>query len=161
MTYKELVEKVKKALAKADFSGAKEHVAIQFNIFGEAEGAFYVEVADGQVNVEPYEYFDRDILISTTQDVALKIATGKLDIADEAMNGRLFAEGKLSKGDVITAAFKAAEAKKPVKKAPAKKAPAKKAPAKKAPAKKAEAKPAEKKVEAKPAVKPAEKKESK
>ena len=91
MTYNELVDKIKKELSKYDASAVSEHLAIQFNIFGEGEGAFYVEFTDGHINVEPYEYFDRDILISTTYDIALKIAAREIDIQEEAYAGRLFA----------------------------------------------------------------------
>ena len=103
MTYHELVEKIRKIYSKKDASAVNEHLAIQFNIFGEGEGAYYVELADGGINVEPYEYFDRDILISTTYDIAIKIAEGKLDIQEEAYAGRLFAEGKLGKSQLLKA----------------------------------------------------------
>ena len=33
---------------------------MEFEIEGEAEGAFYVELLDGKVDVEPFEYYDRD-----------------------------------------------------------------------------------------------------
>ena len=46
----------------ADVSDIQEHLAYQFNIVGEAEGIFYVEVKDGKLYVEPYEYFDRDVI---------------------------------------------------------------------------------------------------
>ena len=101
MTYQELVEKVRKIYEKMDASSVTEHLAIQFNIFGEGEGAFYVELADGHVNVEPYEYFDRDILISTTYDFALEIVSGYKNIQEEAYAGRLFAEGRLGKCQLL------------------------------------------------------------
>ena len=47
MTYEELFQKVKDMFSKADVSGIKEHLAFQFNITGEGEGAFYAEVKDG------------------------------------------------------------------------------------------------------------------
>ncbi len=156
MTYFDLVEKIKKIYSKKDASAVKEHLAIQFNIFGEGEGAYYVEIADGEINVEPYEYFDRDILISTTYDIALKIAEGELDIQEEAYAGRLFAEGKLGKSKLLKELV--------VKKAPAKKAAkAEKKPAEKKPAAKktAEKKPAAKKTAAKKEAKPLEKAEVK
>ena len=56
MKYEEIVEKVKAATSKANVSRAVGHIAFQFNIEGEGEGAFYLEIADGKVNVEPFEY---------------------------------------------------------------------------------------------------------
>ncbi len=122
MTYNELVDKIKKECSRYDASVVNEHLAIQFNIFGEGEGAFYVELADGCVNVEPYEYFDRDILISTTYDIALKIAARELDIQEEAYAGRLFAEGKLNKSSLLKE-LKVKEEKKAKKASSGKKAP--------------------------------------
>lgn len=65
MTYEELVKKAKDSFEGADASNVHEHVAIQFNITGEAEGIFYLEIADGKVKIEPYEYYDRDLIVTT------------------------------------------------------------------------------------------------
>ncbi len=78
MKYEELVEKVRKAAQKAKVSREIEHLAYQFNVEGEAQGAFYLEIVKGKINVEPYEYYDRDIIIITSADVLLQIMDGKL-----------------------------------------------------------------------------------
>ena len=44
MTYEELVKKVKKVVEKIDKGAVKEHTAIEIDIEGEGEGAFYVEL---------------------------------------------------------------------------------------------------------------------
>ena len=91
MRYEELVEKVKKATKNVKVSRAVGHVAFQFNVEGEGEGAFYVEIADGKVNVEPYEYYDRDLIIVTTADVIIQMLEGKLQpiaaYANEQLKG--------------------------------------------------------------------------
>ena len=89
MRYDELVANVKNAMKKAKVSRGVGHVAFQFNIEGEAEGAFYVELADGNVNVEPYEYHDRDLLIGTTADVIMQMMEGKLQPRDAYAQGLL------------------------------------------------------------------------
>lgn len=78
MRYEELVEKVRNMTRNAKVSRSVGHVAFQFNVEGEAEGAFYVELADGKVYVEPYEYYDRDIIVVTSADVILQMMEGKL-----------------------------------------------------------------------------------
>ncbi len=78
MTYEELVEKVREAMKKAKVSRVVEHVAFQFNIEGEAAGAFYLEVVRGKVNVEPYEYYDRDIIVVTSANVLIEMVEGRL-----------------------------------------------------------------------------------
>lgn len=78
MTYEELVQNVKDAMKNARVSKTVGHVAFQFNVEGEAEGAFYLELSDGKINVEPYEYYDRDLIIVTTADVIMQMLEGKL-----------------------------------------------------------------------------------
>ena len=63
----------------ADASNITEHLAYQFNITGEAEGIFYVEVKEGKLYVEPYEYYDRDVIFTCSAKTLRKIAEGKTD----------------------------------------------------------------------------------
>ena len=77
MTYEEIVDKVKELFSGADVSMIHEHLAYQFNITGEGEGAFYAEVKDGQLDIQPYEYFDRDSLFICSADVLLRSFPGK------------------------------------------------------------------------------------
>ena len=145
MTYEEVVAKVKDALKDTDFSGVKEHAAYQINITGEGEGAFYIEIDNGKLNVEPYEYFDRDILVFTSAADLFDIIDGKTDFVNANLSGKISAEGDLRKAELLKDIGKKAPAKKAAaKKAPAKKAPAKKPAAKKTTAKKATAKKATK-----------------
>ena len=78
MKYEEIVEKVRSATRKANVSRAVGHIAFQFNVEGAGEGAFYLEIADGKVYVEPYEYYDRDVIIVTTADVIMQMIEGGL-----------------------------------------------------------------------------------
>ena len=97
MTYEELVKKVKDTYESADASQITDHIAFQFNIYGEAEGAFYLEISQGKVYVQPYEYYDRDVLVTTTAENLLKIAAGTLDPVDAYLKGIIRAEGNLEK----------------------------------------------------------------
>ena len=97
MTYEELFQKVKDMFSKANVSGIKEHLAFQFNITGEGEGAFYAEVKDGVLSIEPYEYYDRDAIFICSADTLLKIAAGKLDPVFAFTTGKLKVEGSLDK----------------------------------------------------------------
>lgn len=78
MTYEELVEKVKTATKTARVSKTVGHIAFQFNVEGEGHGAFYLEISDGKIIVEPYEYFDRNLIIVTTADVIVQMLNGDL-----------------------------------------------------------------------------------
>lgn len=101
MTYEQLVENVRKATKGAKVSRAVGHVAFQFNVEGEAEGAFYLEISDGRVNVEPYEYHDRDVIIVTTADVIMQMADGKLQPRAAYTNGQLRLYGDVDQIKVL------------------------------------------------------------
>ena len=97
MTYEELVKQVKEIAEGADVSSVKDHVAFQFNIQGEASGAFYLDIKDGKAVVEPYEYYDRDVLITCTAETLLKMVTGKLDPVFAYTVKKIRVEGDLGK----------------------------------------------------------------
>ncbi len=101
MLYEELVANVKKATEKLRVSKTIGHVAFQFNIEGEAEGAFYLEISDGKIYVEPYEYYDRDIIIVTTAHVVMQMLEGNLLPRAAYSNGQLNAYGDVSQLDVL------------------------------------------------------------
>ena len=97
MTYAQLVKQVKKNIKVSDKALAKKHFAVEFDITGEGEGAFYVEFSDGKVDVEPYEYYDYDIRIRTDARTAIELTEGSLDFEKALLEGRLSAEGKVDR----------------------------------------------------------------
>lgn len=156
MTYEEIVGKALIVYAKADAKEITGHLAIQFNVRGEGEGAFYLEVSEGKVDIQPYEYYDRNAIITVASDVLIDMLDGKLGI-DEAYNdNKLHVEGDLGaalllkKINIKPVEKETAEKKETVKKETVKKETAKKPAAKKPAAKKTAAKkPADKKTVAK------------
>ena len=120
MTYADMFSKVKGMLMEADVSDIHEHLAYQFNITGEAEGIFYAEVKDGQLYVEPYEYFDRDAMFTCTAETLFKIADGKTDPILAVTLGKLKVEGNIDKAlklkDLINSKKAAKKAAKKVEK---------------------------------------------
>lgn len=97
MTYAEFFSKIRGEFMGADVSDIQEHLAYQFNIVGEAEGIFYVEVKDGKLYVEPYEYFDRDVIFTSSAETLQKIADGKLDPVLAFTLQKLKVEGNIEK----------------------------------------------------------------
>ncbi|MBD5539616.1 MAG: SCP2 sterol-binding domain-containing protein [Lachnospiraceae bacterium] len=134
MTYEEIVAYTKTKLADVDLSDNKGHLAVQVNITGEGEGAFYIELNDSTAVVEPYEYFDRDAMLIASADVFMAIVEGKKDAVGAYLSGSLKVEGSLDKasefGNLLKKSKKKAEkktAKKPAVKKTAVKKPAAKA----------------------------------
>lgn len=98
MTYAELFYEIKGKFMGADVSDIHEHLAYQFNIEDEeAGGSFYVEVKEGVLHVEPYEYYDRDARFICAPDVILKIADGEMDPVWAFTAQKLRVEGNIDK----------------------------------------------------------------
>ncbi len=97
MTYEEIVHCVRAAYENADAREIYEHIAIQVNVTGEGEGAFYIEVAGRAVSVEPYDYYDRDGLITASADTLVNLAKGSLSYEEALQKGLLRLEGNMDK----------------------------------------------------------------
>ncbi|MBQ8781588.1 MAG: SCP2 sterol-binding domain-containing protein [Oscillospiraceae bacterium] len=97
MTYEEIFSKSKELIMQSDVSGIDGHLAVQIDIEGEGEGAFYIELKDHQLYVEPYEYYDRDCKFVITADNSLKLADGSLDAVAAFTLGKLKIEGSIDK----------------------------------------------------------------
>ena len=97
MTYADFFSEIKGKFMEADVSDITEHLAYQFNIVGDAEGIFYVEVKDGAIYVEPYEYFDRDAMFTCSAETLRELAEGKLDPVLAFTVQRLKVEGNIDK----------------------------------------------------------------
>ncbi len=98
MTYADFFYDIKGRFMGADVSDIKEHLAFEFNIEDEeAGGAFYVEVKDGELFVEPYEYYDRDAKFICAPEVLVKIAEGEMDPVWAFTTQKLKVEGSIEK----------------------------------------------------------------
>ncbi|MCH5324891.1 MAG: SCP2 sterol-binding domain-containing protein [Eubacterium sp.] len=97
MKYEEIVAKVKELCEDADLKGYDNHLAVEVEIKGEGEGVFYIEAKDGKINVQPYDYHDRDVRLITSGDNFLKLANGKLDPVLAFTIGKLKVDGSIEK----------------------------------------------------------------
>jgi len=96
MSFTDVLETARAMAAEADISGI-DFMAVQINIEGEAQGVFYVEVKDGRISVEPYEYYDRQCMITLSGDDFYELTQGRLDPVKAYDEGRLRAEGDLGR----------------------------------------------------------------
>ena len=97
MTYEEIVLKVREGFENSDAREIFEHVAVQVNIEGEGSGAFYIEVADRYVSVEPYDYYDRDGLLTTDAETLIALAENRLSMREAYESGAVKVQGNLDK----------------------------------------------------------------
>ncbi|MGN0638545.1 MAG: SCP2 sterol-binding domain-containing protein [Huintestinicola sp.] len=125
MTYEEIFEKSKEHILSQAPEGLEGHLAVQVNIIGEGQGAFYIELLNGKVYVEPYEYYDRDCIFIITAEDFLAICEGTLDPVAAFTKGKLKIDGSIDKALEFSRIVENAKknAKKPEPEAPAKSEP--------------------------------------
>ncbi|MBQ8906015.1 MAG: SCP2 sterol-binding domain-containing protein [Ruminococcus sp.] len=97
MNYEEVFQTAKAEFLKRDVTNFKQHLAVQIDIIGEGEGAFYVELKEGTLSVEPYEYYDHHVKLIATAEDFLKITDGSLNAVAAYTCGKLKIEGDLGK----------------------------------------------------------------
>lgn len=94
MTYEQIVSKIKDKAATADASAINGTVAVQVNLSGKnVEGVFYIEVKDHNISVEPYEYYDRNAIVTVNPTNLNKLIDGKLDPVLGYTLGKIKVEG--------------------------------------------------------------------
>lgn len=95
MTYQEIVEKVREYYKDANAEMIQGHLAVQFNITGEGHGAFYLEVADNIVHIEPYEYFNRDAAVYLSAATLFRILNKETTIESELNDFHVSVDGQI------------------------------------------------------------------
>lgn len=96
MTFDELLTKIRRKAESVDASGM-DFLAVQVNVTGDNGGTFYVEVKDGRIAVEPYEYKDRQSTVTVSSDDLQRLMAGKLDPVAAFTTKKLKIEGDIGK----------------------------------------------------------------
>lgn len=107
MRYEELVEKVRNSVRDVRVSKTVAHIAFQFNVRGEVNGVFYIELYDGKIYVEQYEYYDRNVIIESTADIILEMLEGGLKPRVAYSQGKIRVYGSAELLDVLPIGSKA------------------------------------------------------
>lgn len=97
MTVDQLIAKIYNKLSKADIAGTQGKVAVQFNLTGRVSGVFYVEILNGVLSVMPYEYIDRDALVSGSMSTFDKLFSGSLVPQVALAEDKIQIEGNVDK----------------------------------------------------------------
>ena len=98
MAFYDAYETIKKAAKTLKATDVGQHLAVELVITDEEHaGIAYLEVSDGVVRLEPYDYFDHDArLIGRCDDLAA-VLSGKLDFDKAIATEKLFVEGNLER----------------------------------------------------------------
>lgn len=102
MTYEELVLKIRDIYEYADARDVYEHVAVQVNVTGEAAGIFYIEIAERKICVEPYDYYDRDALVTVDTKILCDILEGKMGYSEANSSEAFKIEGNPRKIELLS-----------------------------------------------------------
>ncbi len=95
LTYEQVVEAFRERFKNTDVSSVSGTLAFQINIVGKPEGIFYVEIKNGEIHIEPYEYYDRNAILIASADNLIKLINGKLDPVAAFTLGKLKVEGDI------------------------------------------------------------------
>lgn len=95
MAFEDSFLKIQQALKNAKGTAIDGHLAVEIVINDEQNaGIGYVEVADGQVRVEPYDYWDHDArLIGAAADL-IAVFSGKVGFDAAIADNKLFFQGE-------------------------------------------------------------------
>ena len=89
MKYEEIVLMVRNTFENADARTVFEHVAFEIDIEGEGAGAFYLEVAERSICVEPYNYFDNDGVVKVSGETLKDLCQRKYSFYEAWRDGKL------------------------------------------------------------------------
>jgi len=96
MTFQEAFDKIRSQIISSNVSNIKDKIAAQVNLTGDGAGTFYIEVKDGYLSVEPYDYHDRDLMFTADTYDFIDIVFGKLSAEKAVMTHRLSIDGNLA-----------------------------------------------------------------
>ena len=96
MTFEELLAKVRGMAAGFDHLDT-QFLAVQVNITGDHSGVFYIEIKDGHISIEPYEYNDRNCAVTVSMSNFNKLLDGKADAVALFTVGKLKVDGDIGK----------------------------------------------------------------
>jgi len=106
MTRQEIIDQIKEKTANFDGSSYDGFLALQVTL-SDLDEVFYVEVKDGKLAVEPYEYNDRQANMTITSANFVKLINKKLNAKLAFTTGKLKIDGDIGKASELSKLFKA------------------------------------------------------
>jgi putative sterol carrier protein len=101
MTRLEIIEQIKEKTAGFDVSKYEGFLALQVTL-SDLNEAFYLEIKDGKMTIEPFEYNDRQANLIMTSANFVKMINKKLNSKIAFTTGKLKIEGDISKASELS-----------------------------------------------------------
>lgn len=91
MTFYEMFDAAKAGFMQAEECNLPKQIAMQVTVTDEGEGIFYVEVKDGKLNVQPYNYYDHTAALTLTNKALFALLRREMSLSEmvEAVTGDL------------------------------------------------------------------------
>jgi putative sterol carrier protein len=99
------MDELKEKTASFNAKDYKDFLAVQITL-KDLNEIFYMEIKDGELNIEPYEYNDRQANIIISSDNFVKMMNGKLNSVVAFTTGKLKIEGNVGKASELSKIFK-------------------------------------------------------
>lgn len=107
MTFFEMFDAAKAGFANADVSGLNGHVAIQIEVTEDGCGIFYAEVADGVLNVQPYNYRDNTAAVTLPHSTLFALLRRETTLPEAVAQEKAFVQGCMESAAKLFAAVPA------------------------------------------------------
>ena len=104
MTLQDIVNELKEKSAGFDASGYNGFLALQVTL-SDLGQALYVEIKDGKMSIEPYEYHDRQANMTISSANFIKMINGKLNSVLAFTTGKLKIDGDIEKAKELKQLF--------------------------------------------------------
>ena len=105
MTRQEIIDEIKTKTTGFDAGAYNGFLALQITL-SDLNEPFYVEIKDGKLSIEPYEYHDKQAnLIISTKDF-VKMINGKLNSMLAFTTGKLKIEGSIERAKELSELLK-------------------------------------------------------
>ncbi|MCL2086737.1 MAG: SCP2 sterol-binding domain-containing protein [Oscillospiraceae bacterium] len=105
MTLEKIIAEIKEKTVNFDGSNYGGFLAIQVTL-SDLNQVFYVEIKDGKLSVEPYEYHDRQANLIISSANFVKLINNKLNSVLAFTTGLLKIEGDIGKATELAGLFK-------------------------------------------------------
>ena len=103
-TLEAILAEIKEKTANFDASNYQGFLAVQVTL-KDIDKVFYVEIKDGKLTVEPFEYNDRQANMTISSDNFVKMINGNLNSVTAYLTGKLKIDGSIEKCKEMAAVF--------------------------------------------------------
>lgn len=107
MTFFEMFDAAKAGFANADVNGLNGHIAIQIEVTEDGCGIFYAEVADGVLNVQPYDYRDNTAAVTLPHSTLFALLRRETTLPEAVAQEKAFVQGCMESAAKLFAAVPA------------------------------------------------------